>query len=125
MGLGKTASQTVSLSGFGSVPSAGYITTHRRIYRSVSGIYLFVKEIPISDANFTDDVKPDDLGEELPTLTWSEPPQTLSGLINLPNGIMAGFTGRDVYFCDPLSALGPFYSPLGQFLKLCLGLSWT
>tara|TARA_R100000329_G_scaffold93524_2_gene77925 strand:+ start:517 stop:3093 length:2577 start_codon:yes stop_codon:yes gene_type:complete len=93
--------QTVSLSGFANAPQAGYITTHRRIYRSVSGTYLFVKEIPIAQASFTDDVKPDDLGEELPTLTWSDPPQTLEGLINLPNGIMAGFVKRDVYFCDP------------------------
>ena len=93
--------QTVSVSGFGSVPSAGYVTTHKRIYRSVSGTYLFVKEISAAEASFTDDVKPDSLGEVLPSLTWSEPPQTLSGLINLPNGIMSGFTGRDVYFCDP------------------------
>ncbi len=25
----------------------------------------------------------------------------MKGLINLPNGIMAGFEGRDVYFCEP------------------------
>ena len=93
--------QTVSVSGFGSIPSGGYISTHKRIYRSVSGVYLFVKEVEASATSFVDDVKPDDLGEELPTLTWSEPPQTLTGLLNLPNGIMAGFTGRDVYFCDP------------------------
>ena len=92
--------QTVSLSGFSSVPS-GYVVSHRRIYRSVSGTFLFVKEIASSAASFTDDVKAEDLAEELPSLTWSEPPQTLSGLTNLPNGIMAGFSGRDVYFCDP------------------------
>lgn len=92
--------QTVSLSGFSSVPS-GYVITHKRIYRAVSGVYLFVKELSAAAASFTDDVKPDELGEELPTLTWSAPPQTLSGLTNLPNGIMAGFSGRDVLFCDP------------------------
>ena len=93
--------QTVSISGFAAVPSAGYLTTHKRIYRSVVGTYLFVAEITAAEASFTDDVKPESLGEVLPSLTWSEPPQTLSGLINLPNGIMSGFTGRDVYFCDP------------------------
>jgi len=92
--------QTVSLSGFSNVPS-GYVITHKRIYRSVSGVFLFVAEITAADANFTDDVKPDLLGEQLPTLTWAEPPQTLTGLTNLPNGLMAGFSGRDVYFCDP------------------------
>jgi hypothetical protein len=93
--------QTVTLSGFSGVPEGDYVVTNRRIYRAVSGVYLFVKEIGIADANFTDDVKPDELGEELPTLTWSAPPQTLKGLTNLPNGLMAGFSGRDIYFCDP------------------------
>jgi len=93
--------QTVSLSGFEQVPGGGYIVTNKRIYRSVSGVFLFVAEIGASDANFTDNVEPDSLGEELPTLTWAAPPQSLRGLINLPNGNMAGFSGRDVYFCDP------------------------
>ena len=93
--------QTVSLSGFASVPEGGYIVTHKRIYRAVSGVYLFVAEISAADSSFTDDVEPQDLGEELATLTWSAPPQTLSGLTNLPNGLMAGFSGRDIYFCDP------------------------
>jgi len=92
--------QTVSLSGFASVPS-GYVVSHKRIYRAVSGVFLFVSEITAADANFVDDVKPDELGEELPTLTWSAPPQTLAGLTSLPNGLMAGFSGRDIYFCDP------------------------
>ena len=92
--------QTVAISGRGSVPT-GYLATHWRIYRAVAGIYLFVTELPLSQTSFTDAVKAESLGEELPSLTWLTPPDTLRGLINLPNGIMAGFTGRDVYFCDP------------------------
>lgn len=93
-------SQTVALSGRASVPS-GYIVTHWRLYRSVSGTFLFVNELPISQTTYTDDVLAESLGEEIPSLTWSPPPATLQGLTNLPNGIMAGFVGRDVYFCDP------------------------
>ena len=93
--------QTVALSGFSSVPSGDYVVTNKRIYRSVSGIYLFVAEVGASDSDYTDNVKADSLGEELPTTTWATPPQSLTGLTNLPNGIMAGFSGRDVYFCDP------------------------
>lgn len=93
--------QTVSLSGFQEVPTGEYVVTNRRIYRAVNGVYLFVKEIPAANNTFVDDVKPEDLAEELPSFTWAEPPQELRGLINLPNGIMAGFVGRDVYFCDP------------------------
>jgi hypothetical protein len=92
--------QTVAVSGRGQVP-VGYLVTHWRLYRAVSGVYLFVAEFPASQNSFTDSVLAEDLGEELPSLTWLTPPDTLRGLTNLPNGIMAGFTGRDVYFCDP------------------------
>ncbi len=93
--------QTVTLSGFATVPGGEYVVTHKRVYRAVSGIFLFVKEIEAAETNVVDDVEPDELGELLPSTTWAEPPQTLRGLINLPNGLMAGFSGRDIYFCDP------------------------
>jgi hypothetical protein len=93
--------QTVTVTGFADVPVGGYTVTNRRIYRSTQGVYLFVAEIPAASQTYLDEVEPDALAEELPTLTWAEPPQDLSGLINLPNGMMAGFVGRDVYFCDP------------------------
>ena len=94
------AEQTTFVSGRSTVP-IGYVVTHWRLYRSVSGVFLFVQELPISQTSYTDNVLAEDLGEELPTLTWAPPPAKLSGLTNLPNGIMAGFVGRDVYFCDP------------------------
>lgn len=92
--------QKVTLTGFSPVPS-GYVTTHRRIYRSTTGAFLFVAEIAATDTSYTDSKTADDLGEEIPSLTWDMPPATLRGLINLPGGVMAGFVGRDVYFCDP------------------------
>ncbi len=95
-----TAGQTATVSGFASLPS-GFVVTHRRIYRSVSGVYLFVAEVTAATASFEDTIAAEDLGEELPSTTWAMPPATLRGLINLPNGLMAGFVGRDVYFCDP------------------------
>ena len=93
--------QDVNISGLEATPGGEYIATNRRIYRSVSGVYLFVTELPASSSTFTDNVKPEDLAEEIPTLNWSDPPANLAGLTNLPNGMMAGFVGRDVYFCDP------------------------
>jgi hypothetical protein len=92
--------QTVSLSGFATAPT-GYIVTHKRLYRSVSGVLLFVTELDVGTKNFTDTILSDELSEELPTANWLPPPANLAGLINLPNGMMAGFVGRDVYFCDP------------------------
>ena len=92
--------QTVSLSGFATAPT-GYIVTHKRLYRSVSGVFLFVTELEAGTKNYTDTLLSDELSEELPTTNWLPPPANLAGLINLPNGMMAGFVGRDVYFCDP------------------------
>lgn len=92
--------QGVTITGFTAVPS-GYTATHRRVYRSVDGTYLFVVEIPIGQASVDDDLEADDLGEELPSLDWAMPPAGLKGLVNMPNGIMAGFVGRDLYFSVP------------------------
>lgn len=76
-------------------------TMKKRWYRAVGGGYFFVKETDFSVVRLVDDVPPESLGEELPSLTWSPPPTKLSGLTNMANGIMAGFVGRDVYFCEP------------------------
>lgn len=92
--------QPVTVGSFASIPS-GYNVTHRRIYRATAGTYLFVAEITVATTSYEDTKLAEDLGEEIPTTTWLPPPATLKGLINLPGGIMAGFVGRDVYFCDP------------------------
>jgi len=93
--------QTVDLTGFEAPPGGDYLVSHRRIYRSVQGVYLLVAEIPAANTTFTDDVSADALAEPLPSLYYEEPPDDLVGLTNLPNGIVAGFVGRDVYFSEP------------------------
>jgi len=92
--------QTVSIT-FPSVPSGNYNPQSRRLYRAVSGVYLFVAEVPISQAAYVDAISPDDLNEEIPSLTWLTPPGDLTGLIPLPGGVLAGFSGIDVYFSEP------------------------
>lgn len=92
--------QSVTVDSFAAVPS-GYNVTHRRIYRATAGTYLFVAEITAATTSYVDTKLAEDLGEEIPSTTWLQPPATLKGLINMPGGFMAGFTGRDVYFCDP------------------------
>ena len=92
--------QGVTVSARPAVPT-GYSATHWRIYRSVAGVYLFVAEVLITQTSYVDTILAELLAEEIPSLTWSPPPVDLAGLTNLPNGIMAGFVGRDVYFCDP------------------------
>ncbi len=101
-----TASQSVDLSDIEDTPVGDYNITAVRIYRTVPGeqtigSYVFVKEIAIGTATTNDDLAPDELGEPLATVTWAEPPSNLQGLTSMANGMMAGFVGNSVYFCEP------------------------
>lgn len=98
------AGQTVTLSGFQAAP-AGRNITKQRIYRSqssTSGTTLyFIAERAASASNFTDNLPATAINEPLPSLDWNAPPDALQGLISLPNGMMAAFVGKDLYFCEP------------------------
>jgi len=89
--------------------SGNYNITHKRIYRSTSGVYLYVAEIPLSQGTYVDTLDPDALVEELPSLTWEPPRDDLKGLTGMPNGVLAAFSGIDVYFSEPYR---PFAWPL-------------
>lgn len=96
--------QTVTLSGFElSGQSRG--VNKQRIYRSqtsISGTTLyFIAERPASTDDFTDNVPSNEINEPIPSMDWNKPVDDLQGLISLPNGLMAAFSGKDVYFCEP------------------------
>jgi hypothetical protein len=96
--------QSITLKGFetGVVNRA---ITHQRIYRSqtgASGTYFYlIAERDVSNADFTDTVAVDDFKEMLPSADWNAPKATLNGLVAMPNGMMAAFSGKSVYFCEP------------------------
>lgn len=97
--------QTVSLNGLVAGP-AGYNITSKRIYRTVSTEatptdYQFVAQITDATTSYSDSKLAQELGEVIPSLDWDMPPAGLKGLVNMPNGMMAGFSGNDVYFCEP------------------------
>ncbi len=97
--------QTVTLSGFSTTMTNGRTAATQRIYRSQTGqtgtqLY-FIAERGASTANFVDAVPVDAIQEPLPSLDWNAPPDGLKGGITLPNGMMAAFDGKDVYFCEP------------------------
>lgn len=99
------AGQTVTLSGFQATPSGRNITK-QRIYRSQSsnqaGTDLFlIEERAASTSSYTDTHAPDDFQEVLPSRDWNQPPDDLKGLIPLPNGMMVGFSGKQICFCEP------------------------
>ena len=77
----------------------------RRIYRANTGTtgtaYQFVGEIKLFNTKFVDDLASHELGEVLPSETWYPPPSDLRGLVTLPGGILAGFSGDTVWISEP------------------------
>lgn len=125
-----TDTESVALN-MGAAPSGNYnfgTGALRRIYRSNTGStntqFQFVAEVPIGTTTHTDTKDGDELGEVLPSATWIGPPDEdtslypsgpMLGLINLSNGIMAGFTGNRLCFSEPFL---PHAWPVGYRLTL-------
>lgn len=96
---------TVTLSGFVTAPAGRGYTT-QRIYRSQTGTtgganLYFIAERPDSAASYVDNLGPSAFAEPLPSLDWNPPPAGLKGLVAMPNGIMVGYVGKDLYFSEP------------------------
>jgi len=99
-----TPGQTTTLSGFAATPTGRNITL-QRIYRAQTGktgtqLY-FIAERAASTADFVDNVSPELLQEQLPSAGWNAPASDMTGIISLPNGMMAGFRGKELCFCEP------------------------
>jgi len=104
---------TVTVSAFATAPisSAGYNITAIRIYRAVSGTdsvnYFYVGQVTVTTSTgvatgtFADNILAANLGVILPSLYYIPPPAALQGLVSMPNGILAGFTENQVWFCEP------------------------
>lgn len=92
--------QHVTLSALETVPSNLAPISGRWVFRAEAGTYLFVAEVGPTGATFVDDKASDDLGEEITSVQYDPPPADMTGLIALPNGIMAGHTDYDVYICE-------------------------
>ncbi|MFZ6731992.1 hypothetical protein ACO0LG_08745 [Undibacterium sp. Ji42W] len=99
------AGSTVVVNGFSAAPTTNYNITHIRIYRSVTGTttstYFQVAEIPIATTSYNDTLAVGSLGAALYTQLFTPPPAGLQGLVNLPNGILAGFVDNQVWFSEP------------------------
>jgi len=99
-------SQTVTITTPTSPTVDGYLVSTKRIYRTIpttagGADYYFVAEIPVAQADYEDTLEEISLGEALPSLDWYPPPDNLTGLTVLPNGVMAGFVDRTLYLSEP------------------------
>jgi len=85
----------------------------KRIYRSNTGsnttAFQFVAEIAMSTTTYTDTSNNNQLAEIIPSTFWIAPPDDdsstypdgpMKGLTAMPNGILAGFTGKRLCFSE-------------------------
>ena len=85
--------------------TGSYGVNRKRIYRAATGAsgvttYQFVATVNLSADTFVDTVPTADLGSTIVSTFWDPPPEDLTGLIALPNGVLAGYVGRDVYLSE-------------------------
>jgi len=96
---------SVTVAGMSVAPAGAYNITLKRIYRSStvgsSAQFQFVAEIPVANTSYTDNIPQANLGEILPSETWTAPPDGLKGLKMMDSGACVGFVGNTVYFSEP------------------------
>ena len=98
---------------FPSQPTGAYATTSGkwRLYRTnINGEFQHVIDAAFGTTNYVDAVKDENLGELLITTDWEAPPDEttadhpdgqMKGLVMLPNGIFAGFSGQTICISEP------------------------
>lgn len=85
-----------------AITFADYGITHKRTYRSTGGsAFFFVNEVALGVTPTTDNLTVAALGDAIESTLYLPPPDTLKGLIQLPNGCLAGFKDNVVYVSDP------------------------
>jgi hypothetical protein len=79
-----------------------------RLYRTITGTttgaqYYQVADLTFGSATYADTI-PDTTvvnNVTLPSASWAPPLDGLDGLVALPGGMLVGFTGNTVHFCEP------------------------
>ena len=81
---------------------------YTRIYRTVTASngttsYYWVADIPITQLTYQDNASDAAiaLNITIPSVNYFPPPANLQGLTLMPNGLMAGFVGNQIWICQP------------------------
>jgi hypothetical protein len=97
--------QSINISALSAPPTTGYNITGINIYRTVTGTnsasYQLVATIPVQTTYADSIADAAIIGTVLPSLTWVPPPVGLKGLTSMGYGMLAGFVGNQLYFCEP------------------------
>lgn len=92
---------------------------NKRIYRIAVGKenaqYEYLNQIAVEETTYVDTTTDAYLGEVLASEDYDQPPDAMLGLVFMSNGILAGFSGKDVFFCD---AYRPWSWPIAYSLAL-------
>jgi len=93
--------QQVDLSGMDVSVAGSYDLFEKYIYRAEDGDYQYVGTAVLASATYSDTVLEADLAEVMPSANWIAPLTDMTGIIALPNGVMAGFSGNQLCLCEP------------------------
>src|SRR5215472_5225239 len=82
--------------------------TKKRLYRTVTSsggvaTYYFIAEMDVNQLSYTDTAT-DDLivnNNQLGSTLWQPPPEGLQGVYSMPNGMVVGFRGNEIWSCEP------------------------
>ena len=100
-----SAGMVINLDNF-SAPIGGRNITKYRIYRSQTSVagattLFFVAEINAPATDYDHDMVTNPIIDPITTFDYDPPPDTMEGIITLPNGMMAAFDGKELLFCEP------------------------
>jgi hypothetical protein len=97
-------------------PDPGDLGTNRnitkmRLYRTITATngtttYFFVTEVNVGVVSYADNAAVNTdaviaLNAQIESTNWSQPPSDLQGWVAMTNGIVAGFRGNEIWFCEP------------------------
>lgn len=78
------------------------------IYRTIpdttgSTVYYLVATVDVGTAQYVDTQANDvvALNVTMPSTNWFPPPEGLQDIKSMPNGMLVGFRGNEVWFCEP------------------------
>lgn len=113
---------TVTLPTASGSDQTNYNLSKARVYRTVTAVggtatYFFVAEVAIATATYADTIADAvvSANDELPSTTWTPPPTDLRGWVVMPNGMIAGWRDRELWFCEPYR---PHAWPVGYTLTV-------
>lgn len=100
------------------------------IYRAIStttgtATFYFVAQVPITTLSYADNLSSVVVSQArvLLSTTWTPPPANLAGWVAMPNGMVAGWRGSEVWFCEPyrMHAWPDVYTAITEYPIIGLG----